>query len=918
MLLAAVTLATASQAQILSYTTATDGSLNSVAANATGTALSRVNGATAPGSPCPTGFSCTSFTSTTTYSTTLAAVEVSVSPASGYSLSITGFSADMRRSGTGPASVRYAYSTDGGTTWTDQGSNQAPDNASCGTTTTGTWSTTITVNYPSTLKFRAYGFNASSTAGTFQLQNLNINGSVTASCGVPSGLSAGSITNTTATLSWGTVSGATSYNIQYRQVGTGTWTSTTSSTTSKAITGLTAATNYEFQVQSVCSGGNSAFSSSFDFTTTGSGGSGTIVSYTTATDGSLNAVAANATGTSLSRVNGDNAPGSPCPTGFSCTSFSSTTTYSSSLAAVEVTATPASGYQLSVTGFSADMRRSGTGPASVRYAYSTDGGTTWTDQGSNQSPDNASCGTTTTGTWTTSVTVSYPASLKFRVYGFNASSTAGTFQLQNLNINGSVTTSGGGGGGGGTLNPKFKIYFNNPVDTTVSTGVYAQYLNHCMADTLIAYIKRAKYSIDIAQYEYNQQTGFSNIANAVDTAYAHGVTVRWIYDSTVNNSGLSYLNSGIHTLSSPAAGTISPCSKAYSIMHDKIIIIDANSTNANDAYVLMGSPDWTTTQLNSDFNNEVIIQDSALAHVYTNEFNMMWGSTTATPNASAALWGPCKTNLGRHSFNINGTTVELYFTPSDSTNAHILSTIATANTDMYFGMYTFSDVPDASALNTAKAAGVTVDGVVDQFSNSYAAYDTLVNDLDTNHVKEYTGGYIYHNKYLIVDPSNTCSDPVVLTGSHNWTASADKENDENTIIIHDATIANIYYQAFKKDFNTLFGSLSHISVGGGCGTTYHRMAEEEVMTATSSSMENVVIFPNPSTNAFTIRYDLSTARSITISVENMMGQQVEVIAANEAQDAGAHIASFAPSVPGIYFIRMSDGEHTGVYKVVKL
>ena len=640
-----------------------------------------------------------------------------------------------------------------------------------------------------------------------------------------------------------------------------------------------------------------------------------IVSYTSATSGALNSVATNASGTALARVNGATSPGSPCSTGFSSAGFSTTTTYSSSLAAIEVTCTPATGYSLNVTGFSVDLRRSASGPASVRYAYSTDGGTTWTNQGTNQAPDNASCGTTTTGTWTTSFTVAAPATLKFRVYGFNASSTAGTFQILNLLINGTVT---GSGGGGGTANPKITYYFNNPVDTTVSTGVNAHYLNHCLADTLIAYINRAKHTIDIAQYEYDQTSGFSNVATAINNAYTRGVTIRWIYCAAGNNSGLTGLNSAIHTLSSPVAGNITPCNKSYNIMHNKVVLIDANSTVPTDAYVWTGSPDWNVTQFNSDYNNVVIIQDSALAHAYTAQFNMMWGSTTATPNASASLWGPCKPNSGRHNFNVNGTPIELYFTPSDSTNAHILSTLATTNTDLYVGMYTFTDNPDATQVVAEQTAGATVDCIVDQYSASYSAYTTLSTGLGATHLKEYTGGYIYHNKYAIVDPSNTCSDPLVLTGSHNWTAEADTKNDENTLIIHDATAANIYYQAFKQDFTTLGGTLSHISVGGGCGTVYGRESNPEEVTVPEVTFDHVNIFPNPSGEAFTIQYNMATQNNVTITVTNMLGQLVGTVVNNEAQTEGVHSCSFKPTTPGIYFVKVNAGNNSQVLKITRL
>lgn len=97
--------------------------------------------------------------------------------------------------------------------------------------------------------------------------DLFLNGTQTATCATPTGLSATSITSNSATLNWAAVTGAVSYNIQYRIVGTSTWTTTTSTTNSKAISSLSPASNYEFQVQTVCSGSSSAFSASSTFTT---------------------------------------------------------------------------------------------------------------------------------------------------------------------------------------------------------------------------------------------------------------------------------------------------------------------------------------------------------------------------------------------------------------------------------------------------------------------------------------------------------------------------------------------------------------------------------------------------------------------------------------------------------------------------
>jgi len=73
------------------------------------------------------------------------------------------------------------------------------------------------------------------------------------SCGPPIALTATSITTTSAVLNWDSVSGATSYNVEYKTSAGSTWTTYSTSSLSYPISGLTPATSYEFQVQAVCS-----------------------------------------------------------------------------------------------------------------------------------------------------------------------------------------------------------------------------------------------------------------------------------------------------------------------------------------------------------------------------------------------------------------------------------------------------------------------------------------------------------------------------------------------------------------------------------------------------------------------------------------------------------------------------------------
>ena len=95
--------------------------------------------------------------------------------------------------------------------------------------------------------------------------------SLTSNCSGVTTTSASSITNSSAVLNWNTLSGATSYSVQYKDASSGTWLDApgnpySTSTTSASITGLTASTNYQYKVAAIGPVCN-AFSSVTTFTT---------------------------------------------------------------------------------------------------------------------------------------------------------------------------------------------------------------------------------------------------------------------------------------------------------------------------------------------------------------------------------------------------------------------------------------------------------------------------------------------------------------------------------------------------------------------------------------------------------------------------------------------------------------------------
>jgi trimeric autotransporter adhesin len=185
-------------------------------------------------------------------------------------------------------------SSNGGSTWTTVDGN-LPDmpvrwcmfNPGDNTkaiiaTETGVWETTLlngastawtpSLNFPTVrtdmLAYRASdGTLAAATHGRGIFSTILSGPAPT--CGTPTGLASASITSSSATVSWTAVSGAASYDVDYKLSASGTWTSSIAGTTStsRSITGLAASSTYDWRVRTNCTGASSAYAQG-SFTTT--------------------------------------------------------------------------------------------------------------------------------------------------------------------------------------------------------------------------------------------------------------------------------------------------------------------------------------------------------------------------------------------------------------------------------------------------------------------------------------------------------------------------------------------------------------------------------------------------------------------------------------------------------------------------
>ncbi len=342
-----------------------------------------------------------------------------------------------------------------------------------------------------------------------------------------------------------------------------------------------------------------------------------------------------------------------------------------------------------------------------------------------------------------------------------------------------------------------RVLFNRPLDRSLNLGLLEpEYYPDELDDELISYIDQAEESIELALYNLNN-SGISDITAALNRAHQRGLTVRAVYDGDVNALGMQALHADIGKLASPSSDY-----PHYGIMHNKFVVFDADAADPLRPVVWTGSANFSYSQINTDPNNVVIIQDQSLARAFRLEFNEMFGSSGPQPDPASALFGPDKTDNTPHEFIIGGRRVECYFSPTDGTHQQILNSIQTANYSIQVAtmLLTKQDIADALSQKSNQALDVKV------LLNDYDQYGEPI----LNTLKASLGGDvrlngepgIMHHKYMIADQANADSDPFVLTGSHNWSASAQLRNDENTLIIHDQGVANAYYQEFMPRFRS--------------------------------------------------------------------------------------------------------------------
>jgi phosphatidylserine/phosphatidylglycerophosphate/cardiolipin synthase-like enzyme len=458
---------------------------------------------------------------------------------------------------------------------------------------------------------------------------------------------------------------------------------------------------------------------------------------------------------------------------------------------------------------------------------------------------------------------------------------------------------------GSTKTGAINVYFNMPVDTSVAIAGNAAKGSVSFEEKLVNRVNNAVYSIDLAIYSMN---GLSNLTTALLNAKSRGIKIRMVYDSRDGSATQAnvqtLLNAGVLMSQRPAS--------LSGIMHNKFFVFDARDTVSDNDWVWTGS--WNPNSAEAGYkNNALEINDPTLASAYTKEFEEMWGSSTDTPNSTAAKFAYNKTNNTAHSFTIGGRAVRLYFSPSDGVTSQISSTIGTAQTSIYFAVMSFTKNDLGQAIYYRYSAGVKdIKGIINNINDTGSEYTYLQNYGSVVADAGATNSSVtLHDKYALIDCYTSNSDPTVITGSHNWSAAAETNNDENTLIITDFKIANQYMQDFKKRYND----------AGGTGTFVIPTDVKDVQNLVKDYDAHLYQnYPNPFNPVTTIRFETKHSQNVKIEVYNALGQKVATLFDRNVT-AGIYAVDFSSASlgnvsSGIYYYRLTAGVYSDVKKMI--
>lgn len=181
---------------------------------------------------------------------------------------------------------------------------------------------------------------------------------------------------------------------------------------------------------------------------------------------------------------------------------------------------------------------------------------------------------------------------------------------------------------------------------------------------------------------------------------------------------------------------------------------------------------------------------------------------------------------------------EVYFSLYDNPQKEIIKNINQAEAFINIAMYVFTDKEMATSLINAQDKGTKVRVYLDkaQIESTYSISRFLVQKVIK--VRISTNNYIMHNKFAIID------NRILLTGSYNWTFSANNRNDENLMVIDDPELIKIFQNQFINLWTNKFNlertrQLYEIAKVDFLPTSPPAKLEDKIININSASQEEL-------------------------------------------------------------------------------
>lgn len=316
-----------------------------------------------------------------------------------------------------------------------------------------------------------------------------------------------------------------------------------------------------------------------------------------------------------------------------------------------------------------------------------------------------------------------------------------------------------------------QVYFTDPNPPDVLGKGIDQYIKKD--------IDSAAKTIDITSFDLNNPS----LINALVVASKRGVKVRVVYDGTNGSHDLKNAATNNKPFDSiPVFKTANiptvDGGRSNGLMHDKMVIIDSQ-------ILYMGSLNFAYNDTYRNNNNLLRITDPQLIVNYQGKFNELFVSKLFGSHAKYKAPNPA--------LNSGGVEVENFFSPEDQVMDKLIAYVQGAKKLVHYMIFTYTDPNLANAMIARSKAGVKVEGVIE---NRGATQGALVPLFCARLPVKLDGNkYTMHHKVIIID------NDTVITGSFNFTKSADDVNDDNLLVIHSPAVAALYEQEFQKIYS---------------------------------------------------------------------------------------------------------------------